>query len=344
MSGAWMVGPKGGLVRVPTDGRAPPAGCKPLPEPFPTIVDADGARFAVAGTRHHATAEGLAALKLGDVLLLEPLPDPRDPSAVLVSAVLARVHDELVVRRVGWVPRVIAPQVRAACIAAGGGLQAFVERLGEPGDVDRFVYVRAPLTPPVPFGKLPAGSDNPHPPAMPAPHEDPMTTPCTLTLVALTPEELAGLRALPALVAALSAGPAAAAPPAAAGTGPAPVPGPGDLVPHPLNPSAAPIRRDLAAKLVADRDAAVAKANADTAARAAAAADKSIGEHMATPVPTLDDLRAACGRAATRLGGNAAALARMATFGASRVGDVPENRRALFIRYMDGDDAALVRA
>jgi hypothetical protein len=65
---------------------------------------------------------------------------------------------------------------------------------------------------------------------------------------------------------------------------------------------------------------------------------------MSAPVPTLDDLRAACGRAAARLGGNPAALARMATFGAKRVADVPEAKRALFIRYMDGDDAALAAA
>ena len=81
MSGAWMVGPKGGLVRVPSD-RPAPAGCKPLEvpmrtvapasaDPLATIVDATSARFAVVGTVHHATAEGLASLYVGAVLALE---------------------------------------------------------------------------------------------------------------------------------------------------------------------------------------------------------------------------------------------------------------------------------
>lgn len=364
-----MVGPKGGLVRVPSD-RPAPAGCKPLEvpmrtvapasaDPLATIVDATSARFAVAGTVHHATAEGLASLYVGAVLALEPVENPHDPYAVGVF--LPEPDAPLI----GYVPRVIAPQVRAACVAAAGRLYATVERLGIPGDVDRVVYVAArfaTLTTPAPLGKVHPASSTPTPPAMLAPEEPMSTTP--VELVPLTPEERKALAAMPGLVVQMMrALDAMTAGPAAAGTAPAAAVEPptdhrNDLVPHPLNPSAAPIARHVAEDLVRQMDEARATIAARTAATAkpaptppasaaAAAATgtdpaaaKSVGEHLSTPVPTLDDLRAACGRAASRLGGNPAALARMATFGAKRVADVPEAKRALFVAYMDGDDAA----
>jgi hypothetical protein len=188
-----------------------------------------------------------------------------------------------------------------------------------------------------------------HPPPHNPAHKEAMsnTSPVPeIDLVPLTVEERKALAAIPGLVVqltraldAMTAGPAIipAAAAAAIGSGNA-----ADLVPHPLNPEAQPIPRAVAAELVAQRaayDAAHAKPAAAPAA-APPATPTTIAEGLAAPVPTVDDLRAACGRAATRLGGNAAALARMATFGAKRVGEVPEARRALFIRYMDGDDAA----
>jgi hypothetical protein len=179
----------------------------------------------------------------------------------------------------------------------------------------------------------PAFHPPPHNPAHKEAMSTPTHTPVEIDLVPLTVEERKALAALPGLVVqlmraldAMTAGPS--------------IPPVADLVPHPLNPEAQPIPRELAAKLVADRAAYDAAHAKPAAASAPPATPTTIAEGLAAPVPTVDDLRAACGRAATRLGGNAAALARMATFGAKRVGEVPEARRALFIRYMDGDDAA----